>query len=120
MNITVVKSKKLNCRNNGFSLIELVIVMAIMVILTAFIAPNLIDYIAKSRTARDSSNAHYVAQAIMVMFASEGIDPETASRSSFYSSGDYSVGRADLIDIVSELSGVPVSDIGFSNSAGQW
>ena len=39
--------------NKGFSLVELIIVIAIMAILAAAIAPALIRYIDKSRKADD-------------------------------------------------------------------
>lgn len=47
--------KKMN--NKGFSLIELIIVIAIMAVLVAVIAPNLTGYIAKSKTNADKTNA---------------------------------------------------------------
>ena len=42
--------KKMN--NKGFSLIELIIVIAIMAILVAIIAPNLTKYLGKSKANR--------------------------------------------------------------------
>ena len=43
-------------RNNGFSLIEIIIVIAIMAILIAIIAPNLTKYLGKSKTSTDKAN----------------------------------------------------------------
>jgi prepilin-type N-terminal cleavage/methylation domain-containing protein len=43
--------------NKGFSLIELIIVIAIMAVLVAVIAPNLTGYIGKSKANTDKSNA---------------------------------------------------------------
>lgn len=42
--------------NKGFSLIELIIVVAIMAILVAIIAPNLSKYLFKSKENTDDSN----------------------------------------------------------------
>ena len=52
--------KKMN--NKGFSLIELIIVIAIMAILVAIIAPNLTKYLGKSKKKTDSKNADEIAQ----------------------------------------------------------
>lgn len=52
--------KKMN--NKGFSLIELIIVIAIMAILVAIIAPNLTKYLGKSKNKTDSKNADEIAQ----------------------------------------------------------
>lgn len=46
--------KKTN--NKGFSLIELIIVIAIMAILVAIIAPNLTKYLGKSKKNTDTKN----------------------------------------------------------------
>ncbi len=43
--------------NKGFSLIELIIVIAIMAILVAIIAPNLTKYLGKSKKNADEMNA---------------------------------------------------------------
>lgn len=54
--------KKMN--NKGFSLIELIIVIAIMAILVAIIAPNLTKYLGKSKKNTDKKNADEIAQQI--------------------------------------------------------
>lgn len=46
----------MNKDNKGFSLIELIIVIAIMAILIAVIAPNLTKYLSKSKTSTDTKN----------------------------------------------------------------
>ena len=48
-------------RNRGFSLVELIIVIAIMAILAAAIAPALIRYINKARKADDIATADSIA-----------------------------------------------------------
>jgi type IV pilus assembly protein PilA len=54
--------KKMN--NKGFSLIELIIVIAIMAVLVAVIAPNLTGYIGKSKVNTDKSNADTIESAL--------------------------------------------------------
>ena len=56
-----VKNRKRN--NSGFSLIELIIVIAIMAILAAAIAPALIRYIDRSRKSIDIANAEVLFKA---------------------------------------------------------
>ena len=54
--------KKMN--NKGFSLIELIIVIAIMAILVAIIAPNLTKYLGKSKKNTDKKNADEIASQV--------------------------------------------------------
>lgn len=56
------ETKKLG--NKGFSLIELIIVIAIMGILVALIAPRITGYVATSRTNTDNSNAKTIESAM--------------------------------------------------------
>jgi type IV pilus assembly protein PilA len=54
--------KKMN--NKGFSLVELIIVIAIMAILAGAIAPALIRYIDKSRKSNDVTSAKAIVTAV--------------------------------------------------------
>lgn len=44
-------------KNKGFSLIELIVVIAIMAILVGIIAPNMIKYVEKAKRSVDANNA---------------------------------------------------------------
>jgi len=65
--------------NKGFSLVELIIVIAIMAILAAAIAPALIRYINKSRRADDVTAAGVVATSVQSALANETAYDEMAS-----------------------------------------
>ena len=57
--------------NKGFSMVELIIVIAIMAILAAALAPALIKYINKSRLSTDVQTGTTVASAINAALAVE-------------------------------------------------
>lgn len=52
--------------NHGFSLIELIIVIAIMAIIIAVLAPQFLRYIEKSRQGKDADTAGVVKRAITI------------------------------------------------------
>lgn len=56
---------KKTTNNKGFSLIELIIVIAIMAVLVAIIAPNLTKYLGSSKTKTDDKNLDEVKQQVM-------------------------------------------------------
>lgn len=57
--------------NKGFSLVELIIVIAIMAILAGALAPALIKYINKSRRSADISNADTIRTACQTAMSEE-------------------------------------------------
>jgi type IV pilus assembly protein PilA len=67
--------KKMN--NKGFSLIELIIVIAIMAILVAIIAPNLTKYLGKSKKNTDKKNADEIASNIQTAITNYNLDNDT-------------------------------------------
>ena len=55
--------------NKGFSLVELIIVVAIMAILVGLLAPQYIKYVEKSRKSADASNLSEMVNAAQVYAA---------------------------------------------------
>lgn len=57
--------------NKGFSMVELIIVIAIMAILAGALAPALIKYINKSRISTDIQTGQTIASAIQTALSNE-------------------------------------------------
>ncbi len=65
-------NKKLN--NKGFSLVELIIVVAIMAVLVGVLAPQYLKYVERSRESSDLSNIQAMVSAVEIY----ATDPKTA------------------------------------------
>lgn len=66
--------KKANMNNKGFSLVELIIVIAIMAVLIVVLAPQYLKYVEKSKNSTDLQNATEIVTALQVYAA----DPDSA------------------------------------------
>lgn len=66
--------KKENMNDKGFSLVELIIVIAIMAILIVVLAPQYLRYVERSRNSTDMQNATTIVDAIQIYAA----DPQAA------------------------------------------
>jgi len=56
-------------KNKGFSLVELIIVIAIMAVLVAVLAPQFIKYVEQSRRSRDIQTADRIREAFLADIA---------------------------------------------------
>ncbi len=61
--------KKMKKNNKGFSLVELIIVIAIMAVLVGVLAPQFIKYVEQSRRGTDIQNAEQIRTAILADMA---------------------------------------------------
>lgn len=73
--------KKMN--NKGFSLVELIIVIAIMAILIAVLAPQYIKYVEKSRRSADLDNYQAIINAVQTAFADEDYNDSLSGVTTF-------------------------------------
>lgn len=90
-------TKKKN--NKGFSLVELIVVIAIMAVLMAVLAPAMLRYVEKSRVQKDESAVSEAANAAELALADEEIYKKAAEASN----ADITVVVKDNTDITSSL-----------------
>ena len=64
-----MNKKQKSLTNKGFSLVELIIVIAIMAVLVGVLAPQFIKYVEQSRKATDIQNAEEIKNAILADIA---------------------------------------------------
>lgn len=60
------QNKEVKQNNKGFSLVELIVVIAIMIVLVAVLAPVFTKYVEQSRRATDVQNANSIAESVLV------------------------------------------------------
>lgn len=63
------KLRKRAKNNKGFSLVELIVVIAIMAVLVGVLAPQLMKYVEKSREATDIQNCDSIATALKTYYS---------------------------------------------------
>ena len=69
--------KKTN--NKGFSLVELIVVIAIMAVLMVVVAPQMLRYVERTRIQRDNTAISEIANAVKVAMADENVNSNTTT-----------------------------------------
>jgi prepilin-type N-terminal cleavage/methylation domain-containing protein len=75
-----MKRNKKKLSNKGFSLVELIVVIAIMAILVGVMAPQVMKYIGKSRTSVDTTNGDSIKSAVQAALADEAANKDILTR----------------------------------------
>ena len=71
-----MKNEIFTNENKGFSLVELIVVIAIMAVMTSVLAPSLLGYVEQSRMAKDDSAMGEVNNAIKLALADQNVYDE--------------------------------------------
>lgn len=98
-----LKEKKLN--NKGFSLVELIIVIAIMAVLIGVLAPQYMKYVEKSRQSADGTTINEYVDALTVVASDPSItlDVSKSYTISSAAAADAITINADAASILSDV-----------------
>ncbi len=97
--------KKMN--NEGFSLVELIIVIAIMAVLIGVLAPQYLKYVKNSKISTDITNAEEIANAVNAAIA----DGQISAAGTITGKG------GDAVSGIDNLKTLPASKV---NAAYEW
>ena len=76
-----MNQKKLN--NKGFSLVELIIVIAIMAVLIGLLAPQFLKYVQRSKYSTDVKNGQEIATVIQTLIADNKLTESVTTAEAF-------------------------------------
>lgn len=107
--------KKMN--NKGFSLVELIIVIAIMAVLIGVLAPQYLKYVEKSRKSADLDNYQQIMTAVQVYYSDVSNSLPAANSYNLTVDADGKVTADEAISKACADAGVNVENITMKSSA---
>ncbi|WP_075718188.1 type II secretion system protein [Roseburia sp. 499] len=75
--LKMMNKKQKTTTNKGFSLVELIVVIAIMAVLVAVLAPAMLRYVENSRKSTDASTVEGVVSTAQATVISDNVAPGT-------------------------------------------
>lgn len=100
-----MESNKKKLGNKGFSLVELIVVIAIMAILIGIMAPNLMSYIERTNVAADIQLADTIRTAVKTAMMDPVVLMDANGQARVDAFKDDTRGEVDLTDLVIEDAG---------------
>lgn len=101
------KFKEMKENNKGFSLVELIIVIAIMAVLVGVLAPQFIKYVESSKQSTDIQNAAEIRAAVEAYVAENApktkITVKVTDKEIIVSGGTASTGTGDVTNALTEV-----------------
>lgn len=79
-----MKREQKTLTNKGFSLVELIIVVAIMAVLIGVLAPQYLRYVEKTRLQRDNTGISDFANVLKIAATEEAVNSEIAAAAAVY------------------------------------